>query len=146
MTDDIRLPPLPEAEMRESYDHYYGPDQIRNYARAAVLADREAHHEFSAEYRRELQSEIMRLKEERNRSGMLARSECIAQMKKLENPSTMAEIAVSLHDLGRRMNAIGSAMHYFGGFNARMLNRGADLCINGDIVAEWANEIEKEAG
>jgi hypothetical protein len=60
-------------------------------------------------------------------------------------PPTPREIATRLATLGAEMQDLGACMDYFGGFNARIAQHGAQMVAGGLVVQAWADSIIDEA-
>lgn len=59
---------------------------------------------------------------------------------------TKSQIIAKLRTLSTEMIEIGTAMDYYAGLSdGPMSQHGADLVGAGLVVAEWVDEIEKEA-
>ncbi len=57
---------------------------------------------------------------------------------------TPKEIANELRRVAADMTDLGGVMDYYGGFNALMAKRGAELIHAGQVTESWAQHIEHE--
>lgn len=59
-------------------------------------------------------------------------------------PPTPREIATRLAALAAEMQDLGACMDYFGGFNARIAQHGAQMVAVGLVVQAWADAVMDE--
>lgn len=59
-------------------------------------------------------------------------------------PPTPREIATRLAAMAAEMQDLGACMDYFGGFNARIAQHGAQMVAGGLMVQAWADAVMDE--
>lgn len=68
----------------------------------------------------------------------------IKAMSEQPAPPTPREIATRLATLAAEMQDLGACMDYFGGFNARIAQHGAQMVAGGLVVQAWADAVMDE--
>lgn len=59
---------------------------------------------------------------------------------------TRDELAKRLRATAEVMNAAAGSLHFYGGVSANAMQHAAELAGAATMVAEWADELEKEQG
>jgi hypothetical protein len=64
---------------------------------------------------------------------------------RIQSKMTRDELVKRLRATAKIMNASADSLNFYGGFSANAVRHAAELAGAAKMVAEWANELEKES-